>query len=343
MDSPEVEPMMTWEGCLQTPSCSGGDDDDNPATPKPDYAGSLHDYNPSIALGEPTSPVDPSPGRDGIWLNLFPQDCYQNYYRAGSFHPDRDADGLDDRCELRLAQAFAPMLRFSDPGYERCPGGEAYWAAKYFDESGFGTGEFVRIAYLMAYYNDCGKLGHLGDTELIQLTVAFAPWKHWVLINSWLSAHATVGGNLGNSLAGPLGSNSSSWGRTFEYPSKRMYSFPRVWISMNKHANYRTKGACDNGGAFLGLFESCRSARDQGRFRVWSDNNIGNGHRILKDCVASLKNSLSPKECLWTGADFAGWQTGTSAAPRYLPTINSIVYGCYFLTAGMCWKSSWGM
>lgn len=333
---------MTWEGCQITPGCA---DDDDPTTPPVDYAGNLHDFNRSTALNEPTSPVDPSPGEDGIWLNLHPQDCYEGYYYPGTFHPDVDDDGLDDRCEFQLARAFAPMIRLSDPGIERCPGGEAYWAAKYFDNiPEINTGDFVRIAYLMSYYYDCGELGHKGDSEFIQLTVAWVKaTKHWVLINSWLSAHAVIGRPFGNSILGPVGSNSSTWGRSFQWPSGRRYSYPRVWISINKHANYRSEGDCDNGGVLLGIFEACTSLRDQGRFRVWSSNNIGSAHRPMKDCVASMKNSASPKECFWTGADFGGWQAGTPVATRFLPILNSIVYGCYFLTVGMCWQSRWGM
>jgi hypothetical protein len=333
---------MTWEGCLQTPGCA---DDGDPKTPPVDYAGSLHDYNPSVSLREPTSPVDPSSGEDGIWLALHPQDCYQPYYVSGTSHPDADADGLDDRCELRLAQAFAPMLRFSDPGIEQCPGGEAYWAAKYFDNiPEIVTGDFVRIAYLMSYYHDCGALGHKGDAELIQLTVAWVrATKHWVLINGWISAHAVIGRPFGNSILGPIGSNSSTWGRSFQWPSQRRYSFPRIWISTNKHANYRSEGDCDNGGVLLGIFESCTSSRDAGRFRVWSGNNIGSAHRFMRDCVASMKNSLSPKECFWTGSDFGGWQAGTPVSSPFRPILNSTVYGCYFLTTGMCWASRWGM
>jgi hypothetical protein len=228
-----VTPGVTKEGCeiLECPH-------DPPD--KPDFAGSLHNYDTSTALSEPISPPDPSPGAEGMWLNLNHQDCWEPYYSAGSSHSDRDLDGFDDNCEFRLAQAFAPMIRFS--GSEECSGGEAYWGAKYFDNiEPYHTGDFVRLAYLMSYYKDCGELGHIGDSEFIQLTVTFVPTtKHWKLINSWISAHAVIGHPFGNSILGPVGSNSSTWGDQFEWPSGRRYSYPRIWVSDNKHANYRT-------------------------------------------------------------------------------------------------------
>jgi hypothetical protein len=341
---PTQPSFQTNEWCDMHPiECLGPPPPNTP--PPPDYAGNLHDFSALPGLGEPTSPPDPSPGKDGIWLNLAREDCWQTFYRLGSAHTDRDADGFDDNCELRLARAFAPMIRFSN-GTERCPGGEAYWVAKFFNNLlPFNTGDFARIGYLMAYYKDCGTLGHIGDSEFIQLTVTFdGATKHWKIINGWYGAHAVIGRPFGNSILGPVGSNSSTWGKEFEWPSGRRYSYPRVWVSENKHANYRSLAACDNGGVFEGAFENCANGVvDNGRFRVWSGNNLGNAHRRLKDCVASLKNAASPVECFWTGTDFGGWQLSGAAATAYLPYLNSIVYGCFFMTAGMQWCSSWGI
>jgi hypothetical protein len=335
---------MTREGCDILPEqCPSVYPPDKP--PPPDFTASLHTYNASTALNEPASPADPSPGADGIWLNLYRQDCWQTFYVAGTFHPDADTDGMDDNCELRLAQAFAPMIRFSK-GTERCPGGEAYWMAKFFDNlHPYETGDFVRLGYLMAYYKDCGELGHIGDSEFIQLTVTFIPLtKHWKIINSWISAHAVIGHPFGNSLLGPIGSNSSTWGPDFEWPSGRKYSYPRIWVSENKHANYRTRSACANGGVLLGIFENCDvNSFDNGRFRVWSGNNLGSAHDHMKNCVTKMRDATSPVECFWSGSDFGGWQPSGGAATAYLPYLNSIVYGCFKLTVGMQWCSSWGM
>jgi hypothetical protein len=341
---PDISPsFMTPEGCEILPEqCPSRYP---PEKPLPDFSGNLHNFNLSTSLNEPLSPADPSPGADGIWLALHRQDCWATFYLTGSSHPDRDADGFDDNCELRLAQAFAPMLNFSSTA-EGCKEGEAYWAAKFFDNlHPFETGDFVRIAYLLPYYRDCGTLGHNGDAEFVQLTVTYIPLtKHWKLINSWISAHAVMGEPVGNDfIPGVFDSNTSSWGSSFEWPSGRRYSYPRIWISQNKHGDYRSKNACDTGGLLLGAFETCSNApRDYGRFRVWSGNNIGSYHRQLKNCVPSMKNAASPVECFWTGSDFDGWAS-TGGGSRFIGYLNSIVYGCFYMTSGMCWGSRWGM
>lgn len=94
---------------------------------------------------------------------------------------DPDRDGTDEGCELALARAFAPRFIVSDgacnwddsvgPGRL---GGEYYFAA----QRARGPGS-VRIAYLPAYYLDCGWSGpkcwlwprhcaaHTGDSEAV--------------------------------------------------------------------------------------------------------------------------------------------------------------------------------
>ena len=81
--------------------------------------------------------------------------------------------------------------------------------------------------------------------------------KHWKIINGWYGAHAVIGRSFGNSILGPVGSNSSTGGKEFEWPSGRKYSYPRVWVPKDKHANYRSLNACDSGGVFEGAFEDC--------------------------------------------------------------------------------------
>ena len=333
-----VQPDMTWEGCLLTPGCSDG----GGTSP----ISLLHDGNPSADLLEPTLPADPSPGAAGIWLAMHPSDCYKTYSTNWAVHIDRDIDGLDDYCELRLATAFAPMLAFA--GEEHCAEGEPYWIAKFIDnQSPFNFGDMVRLTYLEAYYDDCGELGHDGDSELIQLTVVYdGASHHWKLVNSWLSAHAVIG-NIGNQLLGPLGSNSSTWGPEFEFPSGRAQSFPRVWISKDKHANYRSLYACNTGGVLIGAFETCEgSPGDAGRFRVWKNHNIGSAAHKLVDCVASPLNPDGPQECFWTGTYFAGWRDPArerEKAVPYWPFLSSIVSGCFMYASGAQWCSSWGI
>ena len=329
--------FLTIDGCKETPGCDTGG---------PPLYNSIQDYNWQNVANDYYF-GDPNPSSPGIYLSYWDGDCMATKYYVATGHSDFDSDGLDDNCEYALAHAFRPMIRFSIN--ESCPLGEPYWAAKFFNNSIYGTGDFVRIAYLPAFYDDCGELGHKGDSEFIQLTVAFnGLTKHWVLINSWISAHAVIGRPFGNSVLGPLGSNSSTSGPDFEWPSTKSASYPRIWVSSDKHAFYRTKSACDHGAVLFGAFENCDQpsygAHDTGRFQVFRDRNIGNGHKILKDCVKSTNIVGGNIECLWTGTKFTGWQVNPpTSAPPYLPFLNSIVYGCYMITVGQCIASSWGM
>lgn len=330
-----ITPQMTEEGCQLTPSCSGDGGEEARST--------IVDPNLSYVTGDVASPPDPSPGADGIWLGIDAAYCYLPYSSQPIPLTDRDNDGLRDICELILAQAFAPLLSMSPE--DDCPGGEPYWAAKYFNNiQPYNWGDFVRIAYLQSYYLDCGTLGHSGDSELIQLTVAYVPnTQHWRLINSWISAHAVLDGDALDDLAGEVGSNSSTWGTFFQWPSGRAYSWPRVYISPNKHGNYRSKNDCASGGAFFGFGEDCSYSVDAGRIRVFKSRNLGSARYSMNDCVVSANLSNGVQECYWTGGHFGGWQPdGGEESARYSAFLNSPVYACFMYAAGSYWCSSWG-
>ena len=248
-----------------------------------------------------------------------------------------------DSCEYKLAHAFRPMLSMSQN--DDCRYGEPYWAAKYIDNvQPHNWGDFVRIVYLPGYYSDCGTYGHSGDSEFIQLTVAWVPaGQHWKLINSFISAHVTVDA-LGNYLAGPAGSYSATWGPSFQWPSGHPRTWPRIFVSRDKHGNYRTISDCNNGGALFGIGEDCAQSADAGRLRVWKSRNIGNPRYPLIDCVSSAYYGPERQECLWTGDAFGGWQDGGDQSTSFRPFLVSALYSCYmFDPAGLnSWCSSWG-
>jgi len=326
---------MTEEGCLLTPSCSGESGELARHT--------VFDPEFSYAVGDVTSPPDPAPGAPGIWLGIEGYSyCYLPYATTPSLI-DRDVDGLRDSCELALAKAFAPLLAM-DPN-DDCLDGEPYWAAKYINnQAPYNFGDIVRIAYMLSYYQDCGMLGHSGDSEMIQLTVGYdGGTHHWVLFNSWLSAHATVDGTS-NEYRGPLGSNNSSWGNDFQWPSGRSYSWPRVFVSRDKHANYRSLDECEGGGWGLGFFENCDGLQDMGRVRVFKDRNIGSMGHPMRDCVVSTYLPGGYSECYWSGDSFAGWQPdGTGESEAYRLFLISPVWACYMYAYGSYWCSSWGI
>lgn len=110
--------FMTLYGCEITPECSG-------------------------------EGGDPNPTAAGYWMGttVTPDLCFSP---DGSEISDVDLDGMSDYCESLLADRFRPSL-VSSP-YDLDSGKEPYWAAKYFPSNGV-----VRIAYLLAYYQDPGS------------------------------------------------------------------------------------------------------------------------------------------------------------------------------------------
>ena len=334
---------MTWEGCQLYPElCGNGGGEDDPPGPNP-YVGIIHEGYPDYDLRQSNLP-DPNPGAAGLWLGFNDFACYtrvQNPPQA-----DVDQDGLTDDCEFKLAKAFAPMINSGSS--EPCLAGEPYWSAKYFDNvEPIHTGDFVRIAYMPGYYEDCGTaFAHRGDSEFISLTIGYnQSTHHWQLYNGFLSAHTCVDTSLQDCTYQALGA-AQTWadGGTFQFPGNKSLTFPRVYVSIRKHANYRSESECDNGGALWGLLEEC-SNRDVGRFKVWESHNIGNVRHPLINCTPSQQTGADTRntECFWSNVTFDGWNRGTDEVPGYVYFLHSYAFGCKWLAPGTGYCSQYGM
>ena len=303
-------------------ACNGGDEPTSPTrhgatqavTCPPDWLcstnGTIHDGTGSGTLVSVTG--DPSPGADGVWLgNLRSEQwCYRTY---NPFVTDNDFDWLDDECEFQLANAFAPALAIHPN--DGCPLGEPYWAAKFFSNMHFGTGDMVRIAYMPSYYNDCGDLRpfglagpHEGDSEFIVLGIQYnLNTRHWEMKEIFLSAHHET-------------FNSASIYTTdesiLEYPVRRL-AYPRVWIAQKKHANYIDHHDCETRAVFD---DNCDGNNTVGRIEVYRNHNVGSRFvDFLPNGVASKNPTFSGngrKEFFYKSQKFRGWQvTGEGAIP----------------------------
>lgn len=163
--------------------------------------------------------------------------------------------------------------------------------------------------------------------------------QHWELVNSWLSEHACDDDSLACWLTGISG-DYQIWGSEFEWPSGRANSFPRIYVALNKHANYRTLEGCARGGPAGN--DTCPNNYDIGRFRVWESHNIGSGHHPLLDCVASQGEVHSGTECFWSGASFAGWSGASTGASRYGLYLHSLVFQGTQVSASTWWRGTYG-
>lgn len=194
------------------------------------------------------------------------------------------------------------MLHFANG--EQCPGGEPYWAAKRFPNA------MVRIAYMPAYYEDCGydtrikDSAHTGDSEFVMVEVAFnSTTQHWIFNRMWLSAHyeATLWGT---------DQDYSEWvGVPYTSFHNRSLAFPDIWVAEDKHANYRSIAVCEQTGAWE-YSDNCGSLYKV-RYPVYEDRNAGSRYKdLLGGCVLSTEKTSSTRtEGFYTECQsaFRGW------------------------------------
>jgi hypothetical protein len=252
--------------------------------------------------------------------------------------PDSDHDGLSDLCESTLARAFAPVLVVEPGGCDwdasTVPGrvGGAYL---------FGVapagGDAVRVAYLPAYFRDCGWsgpkcllpgvgcAGHSGDSEF--MAVELRPHgQRWRITRMVLSAHC-FGRRPRCAWDEPVAGGAGTW------LDGRPGGAPVVFVASGTHAAYRTRRACDAG--HYGL-DRCDDNHVAYRFPVEPSRNIGSrAFPVGGDGCVGLaeigweQDDADPDrtECLWDGSrPFRGWQadeTGDPPSPyeRYLRTV----------------------
>lgn len=271
---------------------------------------------------------DPNPSAPGFWVandpysgqfsrEETPQTCYKD---VNPNIVDTDEDWLDQECEYKLANAFAPIQQNSH--LEECSGGEPVWAAKYFPNA-----QRVRIAYMLAYYQDCGAwgTGHLGDSEMVMVEVGYnSVTMHWEVIQLWLSAHYQ------GEFLGVSGDNSRflNWDLA-EYPTSGFFSYnrsrgrPRVWVSRNKHANYRSQQECNS------FQDVCTAPPQVVAYYTFMrpERNAGSRHVDLIGCptlYSMWDNAGSGRaECFYTSRRFNGWYASGSGVSPYRDVLMS--------------------
>jgi hypothetical protein len=255
---------------------------------------------------------------------------------------DRDLDGVADGCEHALAEAFAPELRVDarECGWDGSVGqgrlgGEYLYAVQ---RTPGGAG--MRIAYMPAYYRDCGWRpavcrvtrwlcrGHPGDSELVVVDVAFDPGtRRWAAERVFLSAHCH-----GRSDGRCRWFGGAELER-FAWADGRTRGAPVVWVAHGKHGGYPTAAAC--AGGHWG-YDGCGGNRAARRFPVASlRQNAGSRARPFPhgrgaDCIGadeagweSAAAKAGTRECFWDErARFRGWQAaegeGATGYARYL-------------------------
>jgi hypothetical protein len=251
---------------------------------------------------------------------------------------DADEDGLADSCELDFARAFAPMMVTASEG---CNWDTSVEPARLGGEYLFAVQEMavnhVRIAYLPAYYRDCGWQGikcwlpfvdcapHDGDSEAVIIDVVRGgSTSRWHLDAVFLSAHCFGHGT------------DCRWYRGAELDRFEWVDAPRgvpvVWVAEGRQANYPSRSACDAGHSTI---DTCDRNAMLYRFPIrGSIQNIGSRARprgspggcFSAAAVGSQSAVPVPgvEECFWSDSErFGGWQRrdgneGSTPYARYL-------------------------
>jgi hypothetical protein len=202
----------------------------------------------------------------------------------------------------------------------------------------------MRIAYMPAYYRDCGWEGlactaigpgcaaHAGDSELIVVQVRYHPATRWVAEAIFLSAHCFGRSDgrcrwyRGNEL------------RHFAWVGGILRSAPRIWVAKGKHGNYPSRRECDTGHWY---YDSCDGNSVAYRFPVVSSaQNVGSRKHPLPHgkpsnpagCFSAEQLPLpsraidaGTRECFWNPAlPFRGWQREPAGEA---PTPYAVVLG----------------
>jgi hypothetical protein len=153
----------------------------------------------------------------------------------------------------------------------------------------------------------CG--GHSGDSEHIVLDLRYnRTTKHWVLSSARLSAHEGY-----NSLpAGTAGYAVAT------YPEK-IGGYPQIFVSRQKHANYPSRQACNDGAALNN--DDCGSNDQWFRPDVLFNRNLGRyAHRLVDKVASTYSFYQAPVryEYMWSSPYFYGWQLDhTTSAKGY--------------------------
>lgn len=275
--------------------------------------------NPDIETCFPEDPPPTNVGGGGATLSseMTKDYCYGNS-PALNATTDRDNDRIHDSCELAIASRLAPLLNVGDN--DGHPARQPYWAASRHPDSL----NKIQIIYALAYLMDGGDWAfgftdHQGDSEFIIIEVKNVTGSTWGITDVTLSAH--FGAEEGVDPLYQSGADSYYWD-DLEWPG---VPYPRIWVALEKHANYRSNAVCDAG--YSG-FDDCSGPYVGTQIPALASRNVGNFYNLppgsrststqLKNCTLWEETPYPAfiygtyrvgEECFWniTPDGFAGW------------------------------------
>lgn len=288
------------------------------------------DIDPQFSGGVTTlglSCPDPFPWQPGLFTAWGYDDCYN---LSGSYR-DGDQDGVHDGCEFVLANYFAPRLIVDHANEGSCwdaslnrIGGEYFFAVEQRGQN------LIRVIYLPSYYADCGSPlpgcalsvcdPHRGDSEAIALDLQYKPaTQHWLVDSAFLSAHCFA--------SWPYDTKCKFYDHSELFWAQHDRGAPVIFVSLWKHANYKSRASCDGGAAGA---DTCDSNSFGMYFPIVTERqNIGSrevpffGQTTCPSSQyvgwGSTLTDPSVQECgYFQTVNFTGWQSsGTGSAGSY--------------------------
>lgn len=125
-------------------------------------------------------------------------------------------------------------------------------------------------------------------------------------------------------------SGTDAYPLALSYPGK-LGGYPRVYVSVGKHASYGSIDECNDGGTFGS--DTCIGVNAGVRVAAGTTLNIGSRavHAASQDCMASSNPSYlyygaGRTECYWTDKRFQGWipdSVGGDNSDSYSPKLST--------------------
>jgi hypothetical protein len=246
--------------------------------------------------------------------------CLAHFQAVIPPESDLDHDGVRDDCESLFATTFAPQLMYASEDWTSLSLEPWYSVSYRHPNPPNDYLSYVKIFYALGYHRDPGSPAgsidaHDGDSEFIIVGIHNATGSWWTVDYVTMSAHWGAGSA---DHTATYGTDVLEWG---DAPRGR----PRIWVSVGKHANYRSRGVCmSTWNDFCGYEYNYNSfilpvpgSANVGN--VWS----GTGDGRLLTCNQSLYiGSYPASECGWWnpsaydpyGSYFGGWHANTGQA-----------------------------
>lgn len=169
------------------------------------------------------------------------------------------------------------------------------------------------IMYMLGYHYDNGNSwsgGHPGDSEFIVMWLHYnTTFQHWMMDHMLTSAH------WGTTTSASEDSDFTE----AEFP-EHLGWYPRVWVALNKHGNFRTQARCNL------LTDTCVYNTQGPRVDVVRTRNVGSSAAPFFDARTSVTSTLiyPGTEYFWTNTKFCGWTNSNrlDCATSYVTMLN---------------------